>query len=52
MKGCPDPQGIETVLEITHAPGVPPGELLETLRAIYPREKEALGVVALEIAPG
>ncbi len=29
------------------APGVPPGELLETLRAIYPPEKEALGVVAL-----
>lgn len=34
------------------APGVPPGELLETLRAIYPPEKESLGVVALEIAPG
>jgi len=34
------------------APGISRGELLETLRAIYPPEKEALGVVALEIAPG
>jgi ASC-1-like (ASCH) protein len=33
------------------APGVPPDELLERLHAIYPPEKEALGVVALEIAP-
>jgi ASC-1-like (ASCH) protein len=31
------------------APDVPPGGLLEGLRAIYPPEKEALGVVALEI---
>jgi hypothetical protein len=30
---------------------VPPGQLLEGLRAIYPPEKEALGVVALEIEP-
>jgi len=34
------------------APGISRGELLETLRAIYPPEKESLGVVALEIAPG
>ena len=33
------------------APGVPPEELLEKLRTIYPPDKEALGVVALEIAP-
>jgi ASC-1-like (ASCH) protein len=33
------------------APDVPPGQLLEKLRAIYPPEKEALGVVALEIEP-
>jgi ASC-1-like (ASCH) protein len=33
------------------APDVPPGQLLEKLRAIYPPEKEALGVVALEIKP-
>ena len=33
------------------APGVPAVELLGALRAIYPPEKEALGVVALEIAP-
>ena len=33
------------------APDVPPEELLERLRAIYPQEKEALGVVALEIEP-
>ncbi len=33
------------------APDVPPGQLLEELRAIYPPEKEALGVVALEIEP-
>jgi ASC-1-like (ASCH) protein len=33
------------------APDVPPGQLLERLRAIYPPEKEALGVVAFEIEP-
>ena len=33
------------------APDVPPGQLFERLRAIYPPEKEALGVVALEIEP-
>ena len=33
------------------APDVPSGQLLEGLRAIYPPEKEALGVVALEIGP-
>jgi hypothetical protein len=33
------------------APDVPSGRLLERLRAIYPPEKEALGVVALEIEP-
>lgn len=33
------------------APDVPPGQLLEMLHAIYPPEKEALGVVALEIEP-
>ena len=33
------------------APDVPPGQLLEKLRAVYPSEKEALGVVALEIEP-
>jgi ASC-1-like (ASCH) protein len=33
------------------APDVPPGQLLERLRVIYPPEKEALGVVALEIKP-
>jgi ASC-1-like (ASCH) protein len=31
------------------APGIPEGELLEALREIYPTEKEALGVIALEI---
>jgi ASC-1-like (ASCH) protein len=31
------------------APDVPSGQLLEGLRAIYPPEKEALGIVALEI---
>ncbi len=31
------------------APGVPPGELLNKMRAIYPPGKEALGAVALEI---
>jgi len=33
------------------APDAPPEQLLEELRAIYPPEKEALGVVALEIEP-
>ena len=32
-------------------PDVPPGQLLERLRDIYPPEKKALGVVALEIEP-
>jgi ASC-1-like (ASCH) protein len=30
-------------------PDLPPSELLPALRAIYPVEKEALGVVALEV---
>ena len=34
------------------APDLPAGELLTALRRIYPAEKEALGVVALEITPG
>ena len=33
------------------APDIPAGELLERMRAIYPPDKEALGVIALEIAP-
>ncbi|HID61421.1 MAG TPA: ASCH domain-containing protein [Anaerolineae bacterium] len=33
------------------APDVPPDQLLEKLRVIYQPEKEALGVVALEIEP-
>jgi len=33
------------------APDLSPEELLEALREIYPPEKEALGVVALEIEP-
>jgi ASC-1-like (ASCH) protein len=33
------------------APDLPPGEVLPTLRAIYPPEKEALGIVAPEIEP-
>ena len=33
------------------APEVPPEQLLDRLRVIYPAEKEALGVVALEIEP-
>jgi ASC-1-like (ASCH) protein len=33
------------------APDISPGQLLEELRAIYPSEKEALGVMALEIEP-
>ncbi len=34
------------------APDVPAEELLERMWAIYPLEKESLGVIALEIAPG
>jgi ASC-1-like (ASCH) protein len=33
------------------APDLPPERLLAAMRAIYPPEKEALGVLALEIAP-
>lgn len=33
------------------APDLPPQDLLPALRDIYPAEKEALGVVALEIEP-
>lgn len=33
------------------APGVAPEELLAAMRAIYPPQKESLGVVALEIEP-
>lgn len=33
------------------APGLASAELLAALRAIYPPEKEALGVYALELAP-
>ena len=33
------------------APDVLPGKLLNEMRAIYPPDKEALGVVALEIEP-
>ncbi len=33
------------------APGLKPEQLLATLRALYPPEKEALGVIALEISP-
>jgi ASC-1-like (ASCH) protein len=33
------------------APHLSPEKLLPTLRKIYPKEKEALGVVALEIHP-
>jgi HAD superfamily hydrolase (TIGR01549 family) len=32
------------------APDLPPDDVLEALRAIYPPEKEALGAVALEVA--
>ena len=35
----------------TIAPGIPSADLLGVLRDVYPREKEALGVVALEIGP-
>ena len=31
------------------APDLPPEQLLDALRAIYPAEKEALGVIALEV---
>lgn len=33
------------------APDIPAEALLPTLRAIYPAEKEGLGVVALEVEP-
>jgi ASC-1-like (ASCH) protein len=33
------------------APGMEPGDLLTALHALYPAEKEALGVIALEIRP-
>jgi ASC-1-like (ASCH) protein len=33
------------------APALPPGELLASMRRIYPPEKEALGAVALAITP-
>jgi len=33
------------------APDVPPEQRLAALRSIYPPDKEALGVIALEIAP-
>ncbi|MDX1413723.1 MAG: NAD(P)-dependent oxidoreductase [Candidatus Promineifilaceae bacterium] len=33
------------------APGIPRNQLINQIRAIYPREKEDLGVVALEIDP-
>lgn len=33
------------------APDLPPAELLPALQALYPAEKEALGVIALEIRP-
>jgi ASC-1-like (ASCH) protein len=33
------------------APGMRPDELLTALRALYPVEKEALGVIAIEIRP-
>jgi ASC-1-like (ASCH) protein len=35
----------------TIAPDMPLHELLNALHALYPMEKEALGVVALEISP-
>ncbi len=45
----------ETLLEeedaAAIAPDIPATELLAAIRAIYPREKEALGVIALAIAP-
>ena len=33
------------------APDLEPGDLLAALRALYPTEKEALGVIALEVKP-
>lgn len=33
------------------APGWTPAQLLEALRALYPPEKEALGVIAMELVP-
>jgi ASC-1-like (ASCH) protein len=33
------------------APGMPPEALLPALQALYPLEKEALGVIALELNP-
>ncbi len=42
---------LETENPLLIAPDHSSHELLRTLRAIYPREKEALGVVALEVAP-
>lgn len=33
------------------APDLPSGELLPRLRELYPPEKEALGVVAMEVEP-
>ncbi len=33
------------------APELPPDQLLAAMRSIYPADKEALGVVALEIEP-
>ncbi len=41
MLRCEDPASI--------APDLPPGALLSALRELYPSEKEALGVVALEV---
>ena len=41
--GILDPEGTETVLEITYAPGVPSAELLERLRAIYLLEVAGTG---------
>jgi len=34
------------------APDIPPGDLLVALREIYPPEKEAMAVIALEVEPG
>lgn len=36
---------------VSIAPDLTPDELLAALHALYPAEKEALGVIALEIAP-
>jgi hypothetical protein len=33
------------------APDLSPVELLSTLRSLYPPEKEAIGVIALQIEP-